>query len=444
MGIVETAALLSAAAVATLVVVRVDPAWTLSAGLAASVFTGNWDLLGPSFPIDRALLLAGLAVLVLRIGPAGDRPPLRFDGVHALLLAVLVLAAVSALWAGTLDEREARFDLLDRIGVVPFAMFAVAPVAFHDERRRSILLGTLVALGGYLGVTAVAEGTGADALVWPGYILDPVQGIHADRSRGPFLEAVPNGLALIACGAAAVMALSRWRDRLARAGAMAVVGLCLAGVSLTYTRSVWIGAAAGVVLVLAAYRDLRPLLVPVVASVAVGLAIAIAAIPGFGDKLADRYDAKGPVWVRQHTESAALRMVADRPIGGFGLRRFESDSRDYYRDIPEIKLTGYNEAVHNVVLNRFVEFGIPGGVLWVFALALAFGGAAFRRVRGELVRWQRGYVVVLVSAVVAAVLTPFGWPFPELLVATWAGLLLTRTDPEPVATGAPPPTAAPA
>jgi putative inorganic carbon (HCO3(-)) transporter len=425
MHIVEVGALVVAACFATVVILRVDPAWTLSGALVATVFSGHWDRLG-HVPLDRILLAAGAAVLLLKIGPARDRPAIRLGWVHVLLAAVVIYASVSALWTGTLHTHDSRFDIIDRLGAVPFAVFAISPVAFYDRRRRGILLGALVVLGFYLGLTAVLEGTKIKGLVWPRYILDDAYGIHSDRARGPFVEAVPMGLALIACGTAAVMALTTWRDRFARLVARATVLLCLAGVSLTYTRSVWIAAGMGLVVVLAAYADLWRWLLPTVGSVVVGFAIAIAVIPGFGSKLSHRYHESSPIWVRRHTEGAALRMIAARPITGFGENTFQAKSQAYFRDIPEIKLTGFHEQVHNAVLGRAVELGLPGAALWLLAILCAFVLAAFRRVRGELVRWQRGYVVVLVSATVTAMLTPFGWSFPEILIAMWAGLLLTR------------------
>ena len=77
--------------------------------------------------------------------------------------------------------------MLDRLSLVGFVLFFVAPKAFREESDRHILLGTLVALGAYLGLTALFETVGPDALVVPDYISDPSVGTHriARAARSP-------------------------------------------------------------------------------------------------------------------------------------------------------------------------------------------------------------------------------------------------------------------
>ena len=55
----------------------------------------------------------------------------------------------------------------------------------------------LVAVGAYLGITAFLQEVNLDQLVFPAYITDPSVGIHADRARGPFVEAAANGLVYV-------------------------------------------------------------------------------------------------------------------------------------------------------------------------------------------------------------------------------------------------------
>ncbi|MDX6665211.1 MAG: putative inorganic carbon ((-)) transporter, partial [Solirubrobacteraceae bacterium] len=252
---------------------RVDPAWWLSVGIVATAFTSHWDKLGIPFAVDRLLLGAGILAVVLRLGPAKHRPVIRLNAVHVLLGVVVAYAICSAFFAHTLSDRDAQYEILDRLGIVPFILYALAPVVFYDDRRRGILLGVLVCFGLYLGLTAIAEGLKPlHSLVWPRYIMDPTYGIHANRARGPFLEAVGMGLGLIVCMAAAAMALRRWRDPLARAVAWGTLLVCPAGIALTYTRSVWLAAVISVVVGLVAYPDLRSRLVPIMALAAGALA----------------------------------------------------------------------------------------------------------------------------------------------------------------------------
>src|SRR5205085_1804298 len=81
-------------------------------------------------------------------------------------------------------------------GVLLFAIFYVAPVAFRKASERRMLLALLVGMGAYLGLTTLFETVHLNALVFPRYILNPNIGTHFGRGRGPFVEAVTNGTAL--------------------------------------------------------------------------------------------------------------------------------------------------------------------------------------------------------------------------------------------------------
>ncbi len=227
---------------------NIDPAWTLTGSIVLSVFGSYWGQLGPLgyFPVtpDRLLLVAGTAALLLRAPGARDRGAMRIEPVHWLLAATLAFAVVSGLASETLFSNSGFFRLFDRFGIAPFLMFTIAPVAFPTERHRRIFLAALVALGGYLGLTALFEAAGPHGLVFPRYIVNPDLGFHLGRARGPFLEAEANGIALFVCGTAAVVAAITWRGRpLIKALCCLVAGLALAGCLFTLSRGVWLGAA---------------------------------------------------------------------------------------------------------------------------------------------------------------------------------------------------------
>ena len=288
---------------------QVEPAWPLSLGIGLSIFSGYSDRLG--FPIgpDRLLIGAGILGVVLAGLPGSDgrarRAPLRVETAHWLLFVALLWATASAAWAGTLTEATGFFALLDRFGLVPFLAFLVAPVAFRTERQRTILLGTLIVTGAYLGLTALFESLGLDALVFPSYISDPSVGIHADRARGPFVQAVAMGIGLFVCGGAAALGVARWRDRpWLRVGSAVVAALCALGIVLTLTRAIWLGAIVAVVVV--AFAVPRLWRAAPVAAVAAALLVvgALAVVPGLRSNAEERSGAESPVWVRENTEPA--------------------------------------------------------------------------------------------------------------------------------------------
>ena len=205
----------AAVAVVSMAVVmwRIEPAYTLSAAIFLTPFAGNWPQLGVPGPLspDRLLLAGGIAAVLLRAPPVADRPRLQISGAHLVLALAVIYGLASAFLAGTLLHRDPFFKLVDAFGIMPFLLFLVAPVAFRTPRQRHVLLVTLVVLGAYLALTVLFETTRLDAFVFPKYILDPNYGIHVQRGRGPFVDAVANGLALYTCAVACAIAFASWR-----------------------------------------------------------------------------------------------------------------------------------------------------------------------------------------------------------------------------------------
>src|SRR5690349_23460317 len=148
---------LAALAAAVYLVCVVEAAWPISLAIALSVFSGRWSHMGVTVGLDRILIALGVAALVLRIGPNRDRPPIRLGFTHLVLAAAVAFAVCSAIWSDTITTNVGGFRLIDSFGIAPFAAFAVAPAAFATTYQRRVLLGMLVVLGLYLGVTALAE-----------------------------------------------------------------------------------------------------------------------------------------------------------------------------------------------------------------------------------------------------------------------------------------------
>jgi O-antigen ligase len=419
----EAFELVAAAIIATGVLAAAflaPPAWAVSGALVLTLFQNHWEALGVSFGVDRYVTLLVIGAVLAREwrhrdGRLATRP------VDWLLAVTLIYAATSAWVVGELATKDGRFELLDRFGLIPFLLFFIAPLVYRTEAARRVLLGTLVGIGAYLGVTAVLETTGPDALIFPSYIADPAQGIHQDRARGPFLDAGANGVAMFMCAVGAAIAFVKWRSPRWRAIALLVAGLCLLGVLFTLTRAVWLGALVAAPLGLAVARETRRFLVP---GALAGLALvlgAFAAVPGLQDRAEKRRTDKQPVWDRQNSNAAAVRMIEDRPLLGYGLARFKKDSPPYYRQSKDYPLGAFGN-LHNVYLANAVALGLIGFALWVTALATALGGAIVRRGPPELFPWKVGLIAVTVCVMVEWATAPARYVLPTLLLWTWAGV----------------------
>src|SRR5262249_18758842 len=102
----------------------------------------------------------------------------------------------------------------------------------------------------YLAVTGVLEVSNQWSLVFPRHIANPKIGLHFGRARGPMLTSVTYGLYLAVAILAGWVAWPRLR-RLPQLLLLLVFPLALAGVYVSYTRSVWMGALLGLVIVMA-------------------------------------------------------------------------------------------------------------------------------------------------------------------------------------------------
>lgn len=402
--------------------IRLDPSLIVSLGLASSVFSGNWENLGLPIGIDRLVIVGGIAMAVVQHVRRRDPWP-RFGPVHLALVILAAYAIGSSFWVGTLTQKDDAFALLDQLGVIPFLLFATAPIVFGSHRQRMTLVAVLSATGAYLAFTGVAETIGARALVFPGYINDPTLGIHFGRARGPFLESSAFGGALFTCAAIAVLGFSLFRDRpwVRYAVGAIVVGATIAVVG-TLTRQIWIASGLTVLVVLVSFARLRRFLLPVALAAVLVAGGALVLVPGLGDRADARAKNERSVWDRANSNRAAERMVESRPVLGYGWGRFSEVGDDFYVQSPNYPITSVGE-LHNVPLSFLAELGVLGFVGWVVTLALAASGSVLRRGPPAVSAWQISLVMIGVNWLILLNFTPFRSSFTNYVVWTWIGVV---------------------
>jgi putative inorganic carbon (hco3(-)) transporter len=401
----------------------VDPAAVLTLGVVLTPFAGNWQQLGiPGILAPDRLLISGTIVLVVLRAATGRGEPLpRPRLVHLVLTLAVLWAVVSALVSHTLFQRAPLLKIVEAYGVFPFLIFYLAPVIYNTPRKRQWLLGALVALGAYLGLTVLFEMAGPHALVWPKYIIDPSYGIHNGRGRGPFADAVANGFGLYVCALAASIAVTQWRGRV-RIAAGAIAALCFVGTLLTLERSVWIGAAIATVVTLISFARLRPVAVPVIVAGATAVLLALVLIPGLSAKVSSRASDQGPVWDRQNLTVAALNMVSARPLLGFGWSRFQHASGPYFQQSQNFPLTATNIDIHNYFLTYAVELGLVGLLVWLAGIVMGGFGALATRAPPELEPWRMTFLAVAVCFLLVANSVP-PTVFQNEVFWLWAGVV---------------------
>jgi O-antigen ligase len=408
---------------------RLGTTYAFCLALVAEVFSGY----GAQFhlPISPDRILIALAFGMLLVQSIRGKMPLRvkWGWVHIALLVALTYATVSAILIGSITQSAPFFALLDRFGAIPFIVFTLAPVIFGNPRDRNILLGFLVGLGLYLGVTAILEGVHAYSLVFPRYIANPNVGIHFGRARGPFGDAAANGVGMFQCSVAAVIAVRCWRRDWARLLAILAVALCMVGEVFTLTRGAWLGAALGILVTMLMVRGLRRFLVPSLLVGAVAVLALYSFVPGLRSEIHTRTSggkATHAVWDRLNTNSAAIRIAEEHPFTGIGWDEFRYRGATYQQQALTYPITTGQIEVHNVFLSHLAELGFPGATLWIVGLLLALGPALLRPTTPELRLWRIGLIAVVVNWLVLSSTTPMPYPFCNMFVWLMAGVVGQR------------------
>lgn len=310
------------------------------------------------YEIDRlgfGLLLVG----VVGYAVVQHRPFFFVERATWPMLALTLMALLSVI--GQPFDHE-TWSLLASKFIVPFSLFHLAGIVFTTEKRfRQFEIFAVLVLA-YLSFTAIAFLVGARELIFPRYILDESLGFHADRARGPLLQAVANGVSL---NLLALLALHAYvRNSLRGFKMLLLLASVPVAILATMTRAVWLSFIVSVfaLIFLTHNRFLKRGCITAVVLMAIGL-LTILTCTQVGDSLADRMEERGPVDYRAAVYAGGWQMFLERPLIGWGFHQMPAELPRY--------VSGYDEKVlypHNTYLELLVEHGIIGLSLYLWLM----------------------------------------------------------------------------
>jgi len=398
------------------------------------------------YEIDR------VAFILLVVGVVGSAVVLRqplFVAERATwpMVGLTLLALVSVM--GRPFDNE-TWCLLAAKYIVPFTLFHLARLVFQGEVRFRQFEVFVVIVLAYLSFTAIAFMVGANSLIFPQFILDESLGHHADRARGPLLQAVANGVSLNLLGLLALHAYRRGSVRgIKMVGLLASVPFAILA---TMTRAVWLSFAGTVVALvvfknrhlpapqfptpkipkahlpkgrLSMNRALLSACLGLVVMAGVGLGVALSPAQSDG-ALSERLEERGPVEYREAVYAGGWDMFLQRPLMGWGFNRMPTE-------LPR-HVTGYKEKVlypHNTYLELLVEHGAVGlGLyLWLMWEMWRLGrGAIPREEKGGFLDrdFHRLWPILLGVYWVNAAMVVMSYQFVNGLLFTMAGMLAAQ------------------
>lgn len=378
-----------------------------------------------SFPIDRVSFFALLLVLAIRLCLHRESPRM-FPATWPLLGLVLI-----GLWGAIRQPYDSQaWSVFAAKWVVPFVFFHIAGFVFRDLRSlRKLEIFLLIVLV-YLTAISILALLDANSFIFPRFITDEGIGIHADRARGPFLQAVANGLCLNLLG---LITLDSFRRRIPPGIVGPVLFLAVPVALLaTKTRAVWISAAVSAILLVlfGSTSRLRRIALAwcVLAIVGTGMLLFYSASQG---SLAARATDRSPVDFRTEMYSAGWQMFTEKPALGWG------NEWDIQPEV-EKRVSSFHPAYyvfHNTFLELAVERGLVGLGLYVWLIISLFrlgsprgisdeSGSAFRNAH-----FRKLWPILLGVYLLNASAVVMNYQFVNAVLFTIAGILAAQTAP---------------
>jgi putative inorganic carbon (HCO3(-)) transporter len=371
-----------------------------------------------SYSADRLAFGALVFFVALRTMILREKIPF-FAGLSLPMIGLVILATLRAL-REPFDPQV--WSIIASKFIVPFCLFHIAVLVFREQKqRRHFEIFILFALA-YLIFTAIAFLTGIHCLIFPRFILDESLGFHADRARGPFLQAVANGVSLNLLAILASV-LPEKRTRLVSL----LWFLMPLAVLATMTRAVWISFALSVVALGFRSKQHRIRTACVVLIVGGLLGGLIAGLNDHSLKRAlwDRTEERGPVDARMAVYNAGWAMFQERPLAGWS-------AGSMYAELAR-RMEGYHLRtfyVHNTYLALLVEFGLPGFLLYVVLFINLFR-LARRRLPQEsrtVAALRKAWPVMLCVYLFNAFFVDMAYQFVIGLLFTSAGMLCASQE----------------
>jgi O-antigen ligase len=375
------------------------------------------------YSLDRLAFLVLIFVVLLR--SLALQQSLWIAEPITLPMLGLLLMAFSSVWMGPYAPEN--WSLFAAKWLVPFVLYHLAGIVFTDAVSiKRLEVFTLVVLA-YLILTAIFFLLDARWLIFPRYILDESIGIHADRARGPFLQAVANGVTLNLLG---LIALDSFRRRRLRGMlALLFLGLLPLAILATKTRAVWASFAASVVMLPFVCSDARVRRACLCILILSSLGIAGYLLLGnTNTSLSERLQERGPVEFRMGMYVAGWQMFLDKPIAGWSANSIQPELARRIDDFhPPLFL------FHNTYLEIAVKHGLLGLALYVWIVVDLFrlGGRRqnFRAPpAGNFLdfEFRKLWPLLLVVYLVNASFVVMSYQFVNGLLFTIAGMLAAQ------------------
>tara|TARA_B100001123_G_C15345012_1_gene1036606 strand:- start:10839 stop:12008 length:1170 start_codon:yes stop_codon:yes gene_type:complete len=294
-----------------------------------------------SIAISAILLTIILLLWLVLIIREKELP--KFPIIFWPLLAYAAVTMVSVV--ASTDPMASLFDSKEIL------LFLVVPLVYRLARGESAsaIATTIISVGGAAAIYGIVQ---------YGILNYDNLGQRPQGSMGHYMT-FSGLLMLVICLATARVLF----DRKNRTWSSLVLPALIVALTLTFTRSAWVGACAGISL-LFVLKDFRLIaVIPILAA-----AFFVVAPEGITERVYSMFDLQDPT-NRDRVAMARIgvRMVSDHPLTGVGpdmVKELYSNYRD------ETAVNETNPHLHNVPLHIAAERGLPALGIWLWFIAV--------------------------------------------------------------------------
>lgn len=393
--------------------------------VALSAFAARWALgltSPPRLSVDGPLL--AFSVWTLLSASFSADPVASHESAKKLVLFGLIYVAVDSL--RSTDSRERIVDALLLGGTVLSAGALLQhfflgydtidrrPTSFlgHYMTAAGVQMATLILAGGRLtfaGLPARPRPSRAD-LGWIAILAAGLATLTFLKRLGVFAVEAERLVVALVAGVATALVLSRaggMDERRRSFWAWLAMGISAVALVLSLTRNAWLGAFAGLTMLvmLRAPRAFWLLPVGVVAMLALSPRSVLDRVTLRDDSSKDRYY----MW------QAAIDMILDRPVFGQGPGMILARYPTYrWPEAPNPK----TPHLHDNVLQIAAERGVPGAILWVWIFVgwLVAAWKEWRGGSGPRRPWVAAAALAVLSGLFVAGLFEYNFGDSELLM----------------------------
>ncbi len=203
----------------------------------------------PDIFADRIVWVLIVLIFLFDVAFKKTRQLLPITGTEVVMVVFSLFSTISMFSSAYITNEDVKFNFFANGYGIPFTIYFLSKNIVDDEEKIKKVFISFAVVGLYLGLTGIFEILKIDQLVFPGYIVNPMIGLHYGRARGPFLISTVNGAVIGMIIFMSIHLLFNEKGRWKRYFLIITLLCMFVTLVLTYTRACWIAFFIAILIV---------------------------------------------------------------------------------------------------------------------------------------------------------------------------------------------------